>query len=253
MDGTIFQESLEGEAVSRKSLRGYELDLRINRNLLENRRVLNFGCGGSNLSRNLARENIPSKVVDLDLIYDPVGFEDVKVIKPKYIHGLTKWIAESYGKGDMEFKRKVTEWKRKLTGTKDRTIIQADGKALPFENSAFEIVLAENSTYQIPLPDREKVYSELLRVGNALHIHPVFGEDFNLLEKLATNNGFSIIYCEKTNLFESQLTINDPKDYKIGSVIRPEKERIAVFRPFGILIAAGIGEGSTMILKRNEN
>lgn len=45
--------------------------------MLEGKKVLNFGCGGSNIGPQLKKDGIDSDIVDLDLKFDPIGQDNI--------------------------------------------------------------------------------------------------------------------------------------------------------------------------------
>lgn len=144
--------TLEGVAISGRRWEVYSEELGIKAKALKGKKILNFGSGRSNIGKNLKKEGVECKVVDLDLCYRP---------------------------------QKVTE----------RNFVQGNGRMLSFKNDAFNDVFALWTTYQIPLDAKEMVFGELMRVGEILHIAPVFGNDYEILSRMAEEKKFEIIAC----------------------------------------------------------
>lgn len=87
------------------------------------------------------------------------------------------------------------------TETKNLSFIQGNGLKLPFKDNVFDFVLALWSTYQV-LDDKKSLYQELMRVGEILHIGPIFKNDFFSLKEAAKKKNFNIIICQPFKYFE---------------------------------------------------
>lgn len=209
----IKENNLEGRFIRSRSLWEYENLLQFNARLLKNQNILNFGCGGSHLGKELRKMKIPCNVVDVDL----------HVVREGKVSSVWLRLVESFI-GAKLFKRESivdNQDNRKLAVADGRNLILADGRQLPFKDRAFDTVLALSATYQVPEDSKKLVFRELMRVSNIIHCAPIFGNDFRILEFLAKEENFDIIVCRpmKTepspkpeNFFAS--TIGDYQDYK---------------------------------------
>lgn len=243
----------EGEIISGNNWSYYENMLDINASVLENKKILNFGCGSSNISKDLKNKGIKCDIVDLDFKNDPwTGMDNplkeftaapfdiyVKLFKPKG-----------------ETRQKLVNLKRKIAGTEDRTFVQGNGRRLPFNDQSFDYVLALWSTYQIPTEESETVFRELMRVGKILHISPIFKKDYEILTALAEEQNFHLISCQP--LKDNRFKFSSEKDYsnlkqkdESCRIKIPEKDNasIDIIFPSGTLIADSDG-GSTIIIKK---
>lgn len=249
------ERTLESQIISGSSLREYENLLHFNRELLRGNIILNFGSGGSNIGEQLKNNGVSSNIVDLDLRFDPISQGNPFIVIEPALEAVDSIINQQGN-----FHRKLLSLKRNLSGIQGRTIIQGDGRALPFKDQAFDIILALKATYQIPRNNRIKVYAELLRVGNILHCAPVLQSDFQMLTELARENNYDIIYCgpalanggvnhqfhglDEYELLKHQFPENE-------RVLEPPDDDIKVTKVLGLVLGAQY-KGGTMILKRNE-
>lgn len=247
-------EGIEGEIISGEKMRTYGQVLKFDESLLKDKTILNFGCGGSNLSGEIKRKGIECNMVELDIEEDPeseasVGHYTKPVIK----------IVEQFVQ-DPKLHVQLVALQRKLSGTEDRTFVQGDGRALPFADETFDITFAMKSVYQVPANERPAVYSELLRVSKAVHVAPVMSSDFETLSKLAEAMGFEIILCGPIDIEFSErvhLPIRNYDDYGLFKddvpyeqrVARPPSDDVNIISIAGKPIHAGFS-GGTMILKR---
>jgi SAM-dependent methyltransferase len=201
---------IEGFASGNK-LSQYEKDLGFEGSLLRGQRVLNYGCGTSNLSGELRRAGITDMVVDLDLLFDPHEF-DFSPLK----RGVHKPSAE---------RQQFVAIERRLADVHDRNFVQANGRFLPFVDQAFDTAFALITTYQTPPRARIRVLSELLRVSNRAHIYPVEGHEYQALRAAARLTGHEIIHSSYPE--ERDILIRKPEDYGEYKK-KPKRERIEV-------------------------
>lgn len=230
--------SLEGAITTARRWKRYESRLFISPEALRNETVLNFGCGGSNIGEALREKGVNCNVVDVDLRYNsksPLTSVSVLLDTKSFLNPLMK-----------TFNLKGEAWGRQF--------VQADGRHLPFRDQAFDHVLALWSTYQIPKDAKEKVYAELMRVGNVLHIAPIFKIDFEILQRLVNEQNYEIVVCHRQ---KDELRFSSPSDYEDYVNLHDESERIqtplaedAKVIGFQKIIAAGGRGGSTIILRR---
>lgn len=245
----------EGSIVTGRSLDCYAWDLFFDPELLRNKKILNLGCGSSNLGEDLKKEKINCSLVDLDLNYDPYINISLKPIRTKIAHMISRAM---FGKDN---KREII---RKIMGTQDRNIIQANMNSLPFDDESFDIALAYWSTYQIPTEKKITVFKEMLRVASAIHISPVLKEDLYFFIDLLKNDfpNFDIVLCYPTSnqmLGEQKFQIKEDDDYQkivnneYGSptLYEPEDSKVTYKKILG-LNAAIIKNGFTLILKKRK-
>jgi hypothetical protein len=78
----------------------------------------------------------------------------------------------------------------------DAIILDGEYLNRRFHHRSQDIVLALASTFQIPPAKRKAVFGKLMDVANhALHIGPIFQDDFESLTDLCTKKGFEMIAC----------------------------------------------------------
>ncbi len=248
---------IEGLFVTRRDWRDYQTLLGLTSEVLRGKKVLNFGCGGSNIKKDLdVWEGISSDVVELDLTFDPSGRHEspfrwlasvpvafmARIVKPTDIHD------------------KLIHARRKLLGIDGRTAIQANGRTLPFKDNAFDCVLGLWSTYQIPTDAKEQVFRELMRVGRAVHLSPIFKDDFEILNKITKEMGFRIVACNTPFpsddsglpfMFSSEAEYDlYAKEHPYPSrVQRPIHDRVEIKTRFGSKHASAVG-GKTIVLQK---
>lgn len=170
----------------------YEQLLGIAPEFVAGQRVLNVGCGGSNLANNLGRRGVTSSVVELDFQFDPVA---VQTFYPGIPVGMVDSFVR-YIRPQGNLRRNAVDIKRRLSQTEGRRFVQADAASLPFPNDSFDTVLSLWATYQIPEQKRLEVYEEMMRVGDALFLSPIFTPDFFQLTTLAQEHHFDIVVCQ---------------------------------------------------------
>jgi hypothetical protein len=161
----------EGEVETGRPLAQYSWDLFFDPELLRNKKILNLGSGSSNLGQDLKRAKIDCQVIDLDLNYDPYINKAFKPFRTKVAQ-----LVDSAMKGG-ESKRHLI---RKIMGTENRKMAQADMLKLPFDDKSFDFIFANNSTYQLPTEKKRAVFSEMFRVANKIHISPILKRIFIL-------------------------------------------------------------------------
>lgn len=199
-------ESIESLIITGRRLRSYERQLGFKRSLFEGQNVLNFGCGGSNISGEVKRSGIhANSVVDLDLAFDP-GIGPIQTLLRT---------VDSFTSDNSSLHQRLVEFKHTRGQLKGRRLIQADGRFLPFEDEKFDTTLALFSTYQIPGVDKFQVFGELLRISNALHCAPVAQYEYEILRRLAEEKGFEVIYSRDTDHtpHEQKINITNATDY----------------------------------------
>lgn len=245
------KSGLEGEIVTRRKLANYERWLGFEGNLLEGRNVLNFGCGGSNVGEELAERGIQTNVIDLD------------------IRRTSTSVLSVFMKKDIEIAGKLNQKLYKLHNSfkkdEERQFVQGDGRSLPFPDETFDFCLALWSTYQIPDQAKEGVFRELLRVGDILHLGPIFKRDFDVLQKLTLESEHEIVLCQpffsiKKSLKREKFKANSLSDYQEYIAKNPEGERILepqednskVLRVLEKSVVAMAKGGSLVVLKRTK-
>lgn len=163
-----------------RDLGTYCYDLGITKELLATGRVLNVGCGASNIDKDLPRSN-EGGVVNIDIQHDP------------YFSIMHNPLGSIAAKLATIFIPSRIDFKRKLAGVEGRTIAQADAQKLPFSDDQFDFVLAFWSTYQLPFERRVQAFREMIRVGKHIHIAPIFESDLEALYNLQHELNFTVI------------------------------------------------------------
>jgi hypothetical protein len=186
-----------------RGLDSYCYDLGIAKELLATGKVLNVGCGASNIDKEMPEVN--QGVVNIDIQHDP------------YFSIMHKPIRSIAAKLATVFAPKNYILKRKLGGIEGRTLAQADMLNLPFAENQFDFVIAYWSTYQLPIEKRVEAYKEIIRVGKRIHIAPIFKVDLNSLLSMRKDLDFTIVSSSPLpEIFddpESYTQIKDVKDY----------------------------------------
>ncbi|MDP1722154.1 MAG: class I SAM-dependent methyltransferase [Candidatus Gottesmanbacteria bacterium] len=256
-------KSLEGEIITGRGLKTYERILGFDAELLRGETVLNFGPGLTHLEQQLGERGVPSTVVNLDIIKEPlISANDVVRYGATLSLDLYRRLLEKFG-GDTT---KVRALQKSFLGVKDKTFVQYDGRKIPFADGSFDHVLALWSTYQIPAEQREGVFRELLRVGRHIHIGPIGRGDFHVLGRLAGELGFDVVACASSYLSEAKRRVGLGYSMKTTSDYDAYLKQSASDRIHEPLIddltftVPGIGTrmlhpiqgGSTIILKKKE-
>lgn len=184
------KKSVESKIITGRDLASYEKFLGFDRSLFANQTVLNFGCGGSNISGEVRRSGIRANVIDLDLADDPATGK----VGERSFAAWPLRLVDYFVDDNSALHRKLIDLKRRLGGVSGRTFVQADGRNLPFVDRTFDTTLAFFSTYQVPDNVKRQVFKELLRVSEALHCAPVTGKEFDILEELTQEEGYELIY-----------------------------------------------------------
>ena len=242
----------EGEKIGRP--RGF----RIKPEALKDKTVLDFGSGSSNIGGQLKGKKIDSKVIDVDLKFDPTTGSYYKVLADLAIP--VEWLSKLF-KSRPDIQDQLVKLKRKIAGTEGRKFLQANGRALPFADQSFDYVLALWSTYQIPEEAKETVYRELMRVGKILHFGPIFQKDFDLISKLAPELGYEIVACqpEPQNIFRDvPFMFKSSQDYdqfmkneESARIKPPQKDDSNVNTILGMKSGGGKG-GNAIVLRRKQ-
>lgn len=252
------KSGIEGKIITRRSLSKYERALQFKRELLRDKTILNFGCGGTNLHLQLKKEKINANVIDLDIQFNPIGSYSVIFIV-KTIDYLKSKINKT-----SKFYTSLTDFKKYVEHIEERKIIQGDGRNLPFADKTFDISLALWSTYQIPDEAKKQVFKELMRTSNIIHIGPIFKKDYTQLIDLSEEMKFNIVICTPFTTFlmtkkdafiaksvsdyDKYIKNNEPKK----RIVEPKDENPRVFRiNDNPVLATGKG-GDIMILKRQK-
>lgn len=141
---------------------------------------------------------------------------------------------------------------------KDRAFVQGTGVKLGFKDNQFDHVLALWSTYQIPPEDRKAVFKELMRVGKIIHMGPIFGNEYKMLNALVEEQDYEIVAC-KSLRNKSSFMFSSKEDY-INYMKKRSLDRIvALERDEPLIKTTKLGmkyisyEGAkTIILKRKQ-
>lgn len=233
------------EVVKGRKIGDYALGMGFNPELLRGQTVLNFGCGGSNLGRDLERKNINADIVELDVRFNPSTSIIAPVIEKVQKH--IRPYSTLYGKLD--------RIRQDMSGITNRNFVQADGKALPFSDETFDTVIAYHSTYQVPEYAKEEVFRELLRVGKALFCGPIFKDDFERLSKLALEQNCEIVACHPLPFFNNKNFIfkstEDYNNYINSQVYNQRIQKPKFAKPIHIpILEENINLGHYIVLRR---
>lgn len=261
------RRSIEGHIVTGRKLAAYESALGLRRSLFKGQKVLNYGCGASNISGELKRhdelmrsegrtdEVIDASVIELDLKYDPI-FGDEKWHAKSYVVPLFT-IADFFLKKNSDLHKRLVEWKRREADVADRDIVQANGRHLPFADGTFDTTVTQLANYQTLMPkDKEQIFRELLRVSNAVHASPVSGQEFDILARLAAETGYEIVHAG--NRVPKIENVDDYERYKKlfsfeERVKRPKTGEPEIAWLGNTAIHVGIVPGSLVILRRKDS
>lgn len=146
------------------------------------------------------------------------------------------------------------------------TFVQADGRSLPFKDGSFDIALANLSTYQVPMNDKEQVYRELMRVGKIIHTGPVWGAEFKILQQLAEEQGFEIVasqpYARARDIVKERkpFSFTSEADYdrytqehdESERIILPKRENPRIFNVLGHTRLVPTRSGTVVVLKKRQ-
>jgi len=245
--------SIEGRLVTGRTLRKTERELHFNRELFVGQRILNFGCGGSNISNEIRKAQVNAElVVDFDMHFDPSN--RIRKFLTYPLHEILEG-TEMLTDQDSRIHRTSVAIRRRLGNIQNRTFVQGDGRNLPFEDNAFDTAIAPWSTYQIPTEAKRQVFKELLRVSKATFFFPIGGDDFDILQQLAKDNGYEIIYSGSH--LNKDLKINSIEDYDAfrdsytenQRVQRPSSNPTSVIKLGSKILGARV-EGNLVIMRR---
>lgn len=222
--------SMEGKIITARDVLDYAGSLRFALRSLEGKRLLDVGCGASNIGQDLKKEGIEATVIGVDLTTDPSTDKNGVPPVQMLLRGLN--LLSKMTPMESRTREKLLALKRRLAGTADRLFVQADGRQLPFSDASFDEVFALQSTYQIPFEERVKVFRELMRVGNVVRISPIFKQDYDALVQLADELGFEVLECTDSTV--RQLMVDGKavqwdesfEEYEARTKKIPTKERI---------------------------
>lgn len=203
MEGSKFNniENIRN-TITGRTLQEYAAILEVSPKFLDGKNVLNFGCGGANLAKDMQEiyKKDASGFIDLDVEYDPVPIEG-KGYSLRDTTTLEKLreIREEERKDSQLTLPIIKEHENKLIGVENRKLVQYDGENIPFKDDAFDVTLALWSTYQIDDWKKPKIYDELLRVSKILHVGPVDQRDIDIFDEVCKKYDSKIILKEKFN------------------------------------------------------
>lgn len=185
--------------ITNRKLQDYCANLEIESSFLAGKKVLNFGCGGSNLKKDMEKlypdiQNVSEGFFDVDVEYDPIGSHgdslcrDEELLRPKIQRRRN---VES--RSPQLVFQEVHDHENEIFGIEGRGFIQANGVSLPFADSSFDVCVALWATYQIPEIEQRDVFNELIRVADVLHFGPVDGSDLTDIENACMKYDSTII------------------------------------------------------------
>lgn len=112
------------------------------------------------------------------------------------------------------------------TRNPDVTVLEGTQILKKFDPRSIDFVLALASTYQIPLEERTKVFTQLLKVAKrAVHISPIYSPDYSFLAQTGLIEGFEVVACRpyasslrdtlgQTEIIFEPATLKDYDDFK---------------------------------------
>lgn len=172
-----------------RGIEWYEYSLRFMPDAIKGKSILNVGSGRSDLGWSL--RNHARSVVDADLDPTSYGSNRIRIIQP-IIKAVEK--VDSALSGVKRVKGNLDKLKNKVQQAGERKFVVANTQHLPFADRQFDTVLALYSTYFFDDPiERGRAFNELLRVGNTVHLGPVWGRDYETINKLAEQMEYEVV------------------------------------------------------------
>ncbi|OGG27918.1 hypothetical protein A3A64_02535 [Candidatus Gottesmanbacteria bacterium RIFCSPLOWO2_01_FULL_48_11] len=241
----------EGDIRTGRNLADYSYILRIDPRVLDGQVIVNFGAGKSTIAQQLASEAIHAGVIDVDLGYPKKSM-------------LNRWTAaiSGYVADVKALIRSNTKFSGSPTPQK-HIYIQGDGRAMPLQDRIAFATLALFSTYQVPVESKPAVFGELMRVTHGvIHMAPIFGDDFTVLESMVESSGFQVVVCHPVRSHPRSLRflekpddfwIENQEDYGRYVVRYPRKHRVIApvsNRPQNSAFGAADVGGSVVVLQR---
>lgn len=207
--------------------------------------TLNFGAGTSNLKLDLERAGVKDpQIIDLDLVFDP---SDQSLYNP--LSPFINWLFDRKINRERPLERRaqLLSQKRRLLGTQDRDMVNADGRHLPLADKSVDLVIALQSTYQIPEEGQDLVFSELLRVAKKeVRVFPIWGQEFEILRQQAKKQGFKIMACKPI----SPMPFSKIDLTKNPQIIIPKRHRSPAWAIGKTLMSASTRGGHSIRLVR---
>lgn len=183
--------------ITARKLEDYCANLEVSVKFLDGKKVLNFGCGGSNLKKDI--ESKPyfgngSGFVEVDIANDPFGIHGNHFSPEQEAHNirLKKVRDQEIAEGQLLIPQ-IKLHEDRLLGIDGRKFIQIDGVSLPFADRSFDVCLALWSTYQVPDWEQNLIFREMVRVADILHIGPVDGMDMGDIQEACDMHDSTII------------------------------------------------------------
>lgn len=189
------EKHIKKNVISGRDLFGLEYTLGFDRNKLEGHKILNFGCGGSNLGKELDFEGIKCEVVDVDILPNPHTVHDEDFDRDEL--NLRKKAMErkvrEHSEGQYLIKP-VEDYENELLGIENRNFIQIDpGEKLPFDDNQFDDVFVSWVFHQIPDQKKEMYLKEFMRVGKKIYVSPIGESELNLINLNLQKSNFKIV------------------------------------------------------------
>lgn len=201
--------------ITNRPLEEYCARLEVDTSFLSGKKVLNFGCGGSNLQKDMQKIGKDGKgFVYVDIEYDPIGSHaDRFSIREADLRIRIQQRRNDESRDPQLIFPEIHDHENRIFGVEGRNFLKLESSILPFEDRQFDVVLALWSTYQVPFEDQHIVFSELVRIADILHIGPVDNSDIEDLKDACHKYDSSIIFVSSFN-GDDYLNLSDLESYK---------------------------------------
>jgi hypothetical protein len=208
--------------ITARKLEDYCANLEVSAKFLSGKRVLNFGCGGSNLRKDMEAKPYfgdGSKFVEVDIENEPFSIHGNHLSLEQEAHNirLKKVRDQEIVEGQLLIPQ-IKLHENRLLGIDGRKFIQIDGASLPFPGRSFDVCLALWSTYQVPDWEQNLIFKEMVRVADILHIGPVDGMDMGDIREACDVHDSTIISVTAfgDDVFYKLDTIDDYKNLALA-------------------------------------
>ena len=193
------------EYVTGRELEDYSLELGVDPSFLEGKSVLNYGCGGSNIGRDLKDRGMQTKVYNADILPNPHTLQDEswaryssEIFKRQAI--MARKIRES-NDPQMIFSE-IEEHENRMLGIEGRNFLQVqDGLRLELADDAIDVTLLLYVLHQISRFEVTEACKEIFRVTKqVVFIFPVSRALLRDLEEAAQQQGFILKKAFNNNM-----------------------------------------------------
>lgn len=241
--------------ITGRDLNEYISILGISPVFISGKKVLNFGCGGTNLKKDVNENGGDgSKFVDVDIEHEPFqidgGFNKKEVTRKEKL----RLLRQEESQDDQKILPGIKQDEDERLGIDGRNFIKLEGKAIPFPDDEFDLTVALWSTYQIEDWKQKEVFDELVRVSKIIHIGPVDATDLEDIKEACEKYGSKIILLENFTLdsFERLNTLDDYKILAEANFTRYiPKRKIEIESDGGARSASSYKTAKAIIIRKN--